>query len=109
MDTSKHPFRILVFGTSERVVGKGKRAKTVRQGFGYVLWNPCEQTAERAGRSGFGSFEWYGLAVTRRAALDALAQPGIEQVSIRTNQDRSIATLHRSQWDKYVGQSRLQM
>lgn len=65
IDTSIHPFRILVFGTSEVVKGKGKRARTVRQGYGFDLWNPCEDTAERAGRPGFGSFCWYGLSLTR--------------------------------------------
>jgi hypothetical protein len=108
MDTSIHPFRISVFGTSEVVKGKGKRAKTIRQGFGYDLWNPDQETSERAGRPGFGSFYWFGLGVARRAALDALRQPGIDQVAIKTNQDRRIATLYRSQWDQYVGQARFQ-
>lgn len=107
MDASIHPFRIDVFGTAEVIKGKGKRAKTVRQGYGYQLWNPCEDTAERAGRPGFGSFYWYGLNVARRAALDALMEPGIEQVAIKTNQDQRIATLYRSNWDKYVGQMQL--
>lgn len=108
MNTSIHPFRIQVFGTNERVVGKGKRARTIRQGYGFDLWNPCEETAERAGRPGFGSFYWYGLTVARNAALDALAQPGIDQVAIKTNQDRRVVTLYRSRWDEYVGQGRLE-
>jgi len=104
MDTSVHPFRINVFGTAEVTKGKGKRARVERQGFGYQLWNPCEETAECAGRPGFGSFYWYGLSVARRAALDALQQPGIDQVSIRTNQDQFVATLYRSKWYDYMGQ-----
>jgi hypothetical protein len=107
MDCSIHPFRILVFGTSEVVKGKGKRAKTVKQGFGYDLWNPDQETSERAGRPGFGSFYWYGMSVARRAALDALMLPNIEQVSIRTNQDKTICVLHKSQFFKYVGQTSL--
>lgn len=104
MDTTVHPFRINVFGTSEVTTGKGKRAKVTRQGFGYQLWNPDEDTAERAGRPGFGSFYWYGMDVARRAALDALMQSDIDQVSIRTNQDRVIATLYKSRWYEYMGQ-----
>lgn len=108
MDTSIHPFRITVFGTAEVIKGKGKRAHVERQGFGYDLWNPDQETSEKAGRPGFGSFYWYGLGITRRAALDALMQPGIDQVSIRTNQDRTIATLYRSEWARYVGQGQFQ-
>ena len=98
-------FRIDVFGTSEVTVGKGKRARTERRGYGYQLWNPDEDTAERQGRPGFGSFAWYGLGVTRRAALDALMLPGIDQVAIKTNQDQRVATLYRSNWWRYIGQA----
>ena len=83
MDTSVHPFRINVFGTAEVTKGKGKRARVERQGFGYQLWNPCEEPAERAGRPGYGSVYWYGLSVARRAALDALQQPGRAKRSTR--------------------------
>lgn len=107
MDCSIHPFRIVVFGTAEVTKGKGRRARVVRQGFGYDLWNPDEETSERAGRPGFGSFYWFGLSVARRAALDALQQPGIDQVQIRTNQDNRVFTFYRSQWGEYVRQTRL--
>jgi hypothetical protein len=107
VNTDIHPFRIEVFGTREVTKGKGKRAKTTREGYGYILWNPDYDTSERAGRPGYGSFEWYGLDVARRAALDALMFPEIDQVSIRTNQDRVIATLYKSQWYEYIGQMQL--
>jgi hypothetical protein len=102
------PFRIDVFGTQEITKKRGRKQYTERQGFGYQLWNPCEDTAAREGRPGFGSFMFYGLGVTRRAALDALLQPGIEQVAIKTNQDKRIATLYRSEIDRYLGQSKFQ-
>ena len=101
------PFRIDVFGTAEVTKKRGRKQYTERQGFGYQLWNSCEETAEREGRPGFGSFAWYGLGATRRAALDALLQPGIEQVAIKTNQDKRIATLYRSNLDAYLGQLKL--
>ena len=98
------PFRIDVFGTAEVTKKRGRKTYTERQGFGYQLWNPDEDTAVLAGRPGFGSFYFYGLGVTRRAALDALLRPGIDQVAIKTNQDKRIATLFRSELDRYLGQ-----
>lgn len=109
MDTTLHPFRIQVFGTREVTIGKGKRAKVTRQGFGYDLWNPDYETSVRAGRPGFGSFYWYGLDVARRAALDALMQEGIDQVAIKTNQEKRIATLYKSRWYEYMGQLPLEL
>jgi len=84
------------------------RTRIERRGYGYDLWNPDYETSERAGRPGFGSFYWYGLGTARRAALDALMQPGIDQVSIRTNQDKRIFTFYRSEWDRYIGQLRIE-
>lgn len=101
------PFRIQVFGTVEVTKGKGKRAKTTRQGFGFDLWNPDEDAAELAGRPGFGSFYWYGLHNVRRVALDQLLQPGIDQVAIKTNQDKRVFTFYRSNIDRYLGQAKL--
>ena len=108
------PFRIAVFGESEtvkvtRVKGKKREyaCKMERQGYGFILWNPDENTAGREGRPAYGSFAWYGMAVTRRAALDALSQPGITQVAIKTNQDKRIATLYRSKLADYIGQQKL--
>lgn len=108
MDTSIHPFRISVFGTETITKGKGKRTRTETRGYGFDLWNPDYETSERAGRPGFGSFYWFGLGVVRRAALDALAQPGIDQVQIRTNQDRVVHVFYRYKWDEYAGQSQFQ-
>lgn len=111
MDTSIHPFRIVVFGEAQTVKVsrvKGKRREYTstieRKGYGFILWNADETTAARAGRSGFGSFAWYGLSIARRAALDELRKPGIQQVSIRTNQDNPVAILYKSKWFEYVGQ-----
>lgn len=101
------PFRIVVFGEREVIKGKGKRSRTEREGFAFVLWNPDEETATREGRPGFGSFAWYEMPLARRAALDALLQPEITQVSIRTNQDRQIARLYKSKLDEYLDQSKL--
>lgn len=108
------PFRIVVFGESQtvkhaRVKGKKREyvRKVERQGYGFILWNPDEATAAKAGRPGFGSFEWLGMHVARRAALDVLMQPEIMQVSIRTNQDKQIARLYRCRLAEYVGQFEL--
>jgi len=108
MDTSIHPFRICVFGTAVVTKGKGKRQRTERQGYGFDLWNPDEETAERAGRPGFGSFEWYGMHLARCKALDQFADPQIDQVQIRTNGDQTVFVFYRSKLDQYLGQSRIQ-
>ncbi len=97
-------FRIVVFGESETTKGRGKKARIVKQGYAYILWNPCEETAASAGRPGFGSFAWYGMGLARRAALTELQKPGITQVSIRTNQDQQVARLFRARMDEYTGQ-----
>lgn len=99
-----HIYRIQVFGTSEIIKGRGKRARAVRQGFGFDLWNPDEETARAEGRPGFGSFVWYGMHAARRAALSALMQPGIDQVAIKTNQDQDVFRFYKSNWARYVGQ-----
>jgi hypothetical protein len=46
MDTSKHPFRISVFGVAEVVKGKGKRARVERQGYGFDLEVACDMVLD---------------------------------------------------------------
>ena len=92
------PLRIIVFGTQE--IRKGN--KIIKRGFGFVSWNPEQQCGQEARLPTAGSFLWPGLFATRRAALIALAQPGIEQVSIRTNQDREVARLYRYRLENYL-------
>jgi hypothetical protein len=107
------PYCIDVFGrweTTKVVKVKGKRGqyetRTETKGYGFQLWNPCEDAARMSGRPGFGSFQWYGIYNARRAALDALMQPGIDQVAISTNQSKRLFTFYRHNLDQYIGQLR---
>ena len=97
------PYRAIVFASGFRTTGKGKRAKTVRTGYAYVAWNP-NHTVESARLLGSGSFLWPGIHAVRRAALNHLILPGVEQVSIRTNQDREVFRFYREQLAHYTGQ-----
>jgi hypothetical protein len=92
------PLRIQVFGTHE----VRKEKNIIKQGFGFDLWNPEQQCGQEARLPSAGSYLWPGLHATRRAALIALAQPGIEQVSIRTNQDKQVARLYRYRLEEYL-------
>lgn len=87
------PYRILAFGSEMMVTGKGRKRRTKMQGFGYVLWNPADGEAGRL--PGSGSFNWRGLHVAYFAARMAFTDGRIEQVSIRTNQDREIYRMYR--------------
>jgi hypothetical protein len=96
------PLRIQVFGTSDFTIWKGKKQTTVQRSFGFDLWNPEQQCGVEARLPTAGSFLWPGLHAARRAALAALQMPGIEQVAIKTNQDKRIATLYRSKLNSYL-------
>jgi len=87
------PYRILAFGRSTVTKGRGKRARQVVQGYGYVGWNPdeCARLMFDPGRlQGDGTFCWPGIHAARAAAMAELAKPEIHQVSVRTNQDRCV-------------------
>lgn len=84
------PYRVIVFGT--RLMPTKRLRKVTRmepRGFAYVLWTE-DQTAEPHRLEGSGTFLFAGLHVVRAAALAELAKNGINQVSICTNQDRSV-------------------
>jgi len=82
------PYRVVCFGTRYSKRGRVER-------FAWVAWNPDEETARLAGRPGFGSFDWLGLAAAKNAAGHALACEGADQVQIRTNQDRILVVFNR--------------
>lgn len=87
------PYRLVIFAA--RYVTKRERIRpaphvTIElQHFGYDGWNPIQHYNE-ARLPGAGSFLYPGLHAVRKAAMDALALPGVHQVSIRTNQDRRV-------------------
>jgi hypothetical protein len=87
------PYRILVFGTENKITGKGRKRHTKAQGFGYVLWNSIDGEAGRL--LGSGSFVWRGLHTAYHAARMAFVDDRIEQVSIRTDQDREVYRMYR--------------
>lgn len=89
MKSTLTPYRIDVFGTSEIEIKKGKRARKERRGWAIQAWNPVNHF-EPGRLPGAGSFLFPGLHAARSTALLYFQQPEIEQVSIRTNQDKEV-------------------
>ena len=83
MNSHHTPYRIVVFATG----AIGHRKKVV--GYGYMGWTP-HQAYREARLPGAGSFLYPGLHAAYQAAQAYLALPETHQVSIRTNQDRSV-------------------
>lgn len=80
--------------TPYRVAAFFPPCKGMKNGYAVIRWNPCEQTADAAGRPGFGSFDWRGLRDAKAEAGRMLAQ-GAHQVQIRGNQDRPVLIYRR--------------
>ena len=83
------PYRLVIFATGTRTVGRGKRQRQQTIGYGYMGWTPV-QAYQEARLPGAGSFLYPGLHAVHRAAQAYLARPETHQVSIRTDQDRSV-------------------
>jgi hypothetical protein len=84
---TRRPCRIVVFASGP--LATTKRRKPRATGYAYIGWREHQAYSE-ARLPGAGSFLFPGLHAVRRAALAYLALPETHQVSIRTNQDRSI-------------------
>lgn len=69
----QRPYRISVFGSRGAYAG----------------WTPVQHYRE-ARLPSSGSFLYPGIHAVRRAAMEYLALPETQQVSIRTNQDRQV-------------------
>lgn len=92
------PYRVIVFakgfqrGRLHRGRGpqhKGAHTAIEPSGYAFVAWNP-DHSVEAGRLAGSGSFVWLGLHAARAAAVRALEGPGVESVSVRTNQDRPV-------------------
>lgn len=84
------PYRLNIFGQCFQPVRRlKKRTEIALIGYGVMGWTPTQHYQD-ARLPGAGSFLFAGMHEVRRAAMEALAQPNITQVSIRTNQDRQV-------------------
>jgi len=83
------PYRLMVSASAERTTGKGKRQRTRTVHYSYMGWT-ADQTAEPWRLAGSGTFCFPGLHAVERAAREYLALPETQQVSVRTNQDRTV-------------------
>ena len=83
------PYRLVIFATGTRTVGRGKRQRRQTIGYGYMGWTPV-QAYQEARLPSAGSFLYPGLHAVHRAAHVYLALPETHQVSVRTGQDRSV-------------------
>ncbi len=88
-ECTRQPYRLMASGTSLRTTGRGKRKRAQLVGWGIMGWT-TEQPYNEARLPGAGSFLFPGLHAVRQAAMDYLNRPNIQQVAIRTNQDRSL-------------------
>ena len=93
------PYRIAVAAKRYFPVGRmnprtGFTKMTLRE-FAYDLWTPT-QSYQEARLPSAGSFLFPGIHAVRRAAMHALALPGVTQVQVRTNQDRIVYLWNRS-------------
>ena len=100
--SERTPYRIVVCCRGEKSVGRGKRTRTVTTSYAYMGWTEVQHYNE-ARLSNAGSFLFPGLHAVRRAAMEYLAQPGVHQVSIRTNQDRTIYLFNKYADGKITG------
>lgn len=96
------PYRVFASGTSYRVVGRGNRRHQEPRGYAYVVWNP-DSTVEPSRLPGSGTFLWPGLHAARRAALAQFDDQAVHQVSVRTNQDRTVYIWNRNRHGVVTG------
>lgn len=83
------PYRLVIFATGQRTIGRGKRQRTETIGCAFMGWT-ADQTAEPHRLTGSGTFLYHGGIKACVAARQYLAQPNVHQVSVRTNQDRVV-------------------
>ena len=81
-------YRAIAFATGS--IGRVKKPRS----YAFVLWNP-DNTFEPSRLKDSGTFQWNGLHAVRAAAIAAFERPEVHQVSIRTNQDRSLYVFNR--------------
>jgi hypothetical protein len=86
------PYRVIVFATNTRTVGKGKRQRTETTGYGFQSWTPIQFFDAGPRLPGAGSFLYPGALRAIQAARKHLREPEVHQVQIRTNQDRKVLT-----------------
>lgn len=87
-------YRISVFATGQRTIGRGKRQRTQSIGYGYHGWT-SNQSAEPWRLKGSGTFCYLGAFHAIVAARQYLALPETHQVQIRTNQDRKVLIYYK--------------
>lgn len=100
------PYRVIVFATGTRIRGKGKRQRIDTIGYGYVSWNSDDVARGMydPGRlAGSGTFCYPGLFAARRAAMRELRQTGVQQVSVRTNQDQPMYRYYKQTDGRITG------
>ena len=93
---TRTPYRIQIFAVRYRPVRRRRTYTEIELAHvGWDGWNPVQHYQE-ARLPGAGSFLYPGMHAVYRAAMEALAQPGVHQVSIRTNQDRQVYRYFKS-------------
>ena len=96
MNSHRTPYRIVVFATG--IIGRRKKPVA----YGYMGWTP-HQAYQEARLPGAGSFLYPGLHAVCRAAMHYLQLPETHQVSIRTNQDRSVYQFFKDSTGRVTG------
>jgi hypothetical protein len=96
------PLRVLVFAETVRSASKSRKAKTI--GCAWCAWSPDQCASFGEGRlSGSGTFLFAGFIRARQTALRAFANEDVRQVSVRTNQDRTVFVWNRRPDGQVVG------
>jgi hypothetical protein len=90
---TRTPYRIVVFASkyvpSKRQPKRARYTAIERIDYAFMGWTET-QVYQEARLPSAGSFLFPGLFAVRRAAMNALSLPETQQVSIRTNQDKSV-------------------
>src|SRR5574342_1236987 len=95
--------RALAFGTGTRY-SRGRKPKPTS--YGYQVWTPALRRAGDEGRLlGSGTFGFDGFIRARAAALAEFRHPEIQQVQVRTNQDRTGMVWNRHEDGRISGYS----
>lgn len=91
------PYRLVIFASGFR---PKRRRNTYTEielcRFAYFGWT-LTQHYQEARLPSAGSFLFPGIHAVRAAAMEALSQSGVEQVSIRTNQDKQVYRFFKHQ------------
>jgi hypothetical protein len=96
-------YRLVIITDRYRPVREYKRwTKIECTSVCWMGWTPTQAYRE-ARLPGAGSFLYPGIHAVRRAAMEAFSQPGVRQVSVRTNQDKSVYLFNRHADGKITG------